>query len=401
MSALGRRPMLGGFGCACALHALAACGADGGGGDSLAAGYHPSAATDEGGLWQAMDRLEGEVRRSRQRVRDAALDAYVRDVACRLAGDLCPDLRVYVMRTPAFNAMMAPNGMMQVWTGLLLRCRNEAQLAAVLGHEIAHYRQRHALKNWRAKRDTADLLTFLSLGLSAAGAGAAVRPVWTAANAGLLAFSRDQEREADAIGLELMVRAGYAPTAAAENWTQMNAEQAADRAEARAEGRTDRDEAGSVFLSTHPSNTEREHTLAGRAADLAAPGQREGADEHRRALQPLRLALFDDELRQRRFAATAVLLDRLLADQQGEADLHTASGDLHRLRAAPGDDAAARAAYETAIALPSPPATAWRGYGLLLRRQGEPARAEDALRRYLLLTPDAPDRALIQSYLGA
>ena len=51
------------------------------------------------------------------RVRDPALNAYVKNVACRAAEAYCKDLRVYIMNVPAFNASMAPNGMMIVWTG--------------------------------------------------------------------------------------------------------------------------------------------------------------------------------------------------------------------------------------------------------------------------------------------
>ena len=54
-----------------------------------------------------------------------------------------------LVRTPYFNASMAPNGMMQVWSGLLLRVDNEAQLAAVLGHEIGHYLARHSVERLR------------------------------------------------------------------------------------------------------------------------------------------------------------------------------------------------------------------------------------------------------------
>jgi len=91
----------------------------------------PRIDTEEGGLWGMMDREEAKLRRSPFVIRDLALTKYVQDIACRLAADHCPDVRVYLVRTPLFNASMAPNGMMQVWSGLLLRVENEAQLAAI------------------------------------------------------------------------------------------------------------------------------------------------------------------------------------------------------------------------------------------------------------------------------
>src|SRR3546814_3527175 len=77
------------------------------------------------------------------------MHAYLVEVMQRLSRDFSSDMRVYLMRTPYFNASMAPNGMMTVWSGLLLRVNDEAQLAAILGHEMGHYMQRHTLARMR------------------------------------------------------------------------------------------------------------------------------------------------------------------------------------------------------------------------------------------------------------
>src|SRR5258706_11508269 len=123
----------------------------------------PDLATDEGGLWALMDREEPRLRRSPFALRDPQLRDYVQDIACRLAGDHCPDVRVYLVQTPLFNANMAPNGMMQVWTGLLLRVENEAQLAAVNGHEIGHYGARHSVQRLRDVKSRSAFGQFLGL----------------------------------------------------------------------------------------------------------------------------------------------------------------------------------------------------------------------------------------------
>ena len=112
----------------------------------------PDLASDEGGLWALMDRDETRLRRSPLLMADASLRDYLQGVVCRLGGEHCADVRVYPMRTPWFNASMAPNGMVQVWSGLLLRVDNEAQLAAVLAHELAHYLQRHSVERLRDAR---------------------------------------------------------------------------------------------------------------------------------------------------------------------------------------------------------------------------------------------------------
>ena len=106
--------------------------------DSLQPGERPGLETTESGLWMQMDRLENRLKGSGRIVEDDALDAYLRNIVCRLEPAHCPNIRIYVVDVPYFNASMAPNGMMQVWAGLLVRSENEAQLAFVLGHELAH-----------------------------------------------------------------------------------------------------------------------------------------------------------------------------------------------------------------------------------------------------------------------
>ena len=88
--------------------------------------------------------------RSSGRVVEAPdLQDYLEDLLCRLDAAFCSDVRLYVVRVPHFNATMAPNGAMHIWTGTLLRMENEAQLAHVLGHELVHFKKRHSLKQWQ------------------------------------------------------------------------------------------------------------------------------------------------------------------------------------------------------------------------------------------------------------
>ena len=172
----------------------------------------PELETDEGGLWAMMDREEKKLRRSPFAIRDDRLTAYLQDMVCRLGGEHCADVRVHVVRTPLFNASMAPNGMLQVWSGLLLRVENEAQLAAVIGHEIGHYLERHSLSRLRDSRNRAAFGQLLGL-FGAVGALAQLGFL-----AGAFAYSREHEVQADRIGMQLMLRAGYQGSEAATVW---------------------------------------------------------------------------------------------------------------------------------------------------------------------------------------
>jgi len=136
------------------------------------------------------------------------------------------------------NAFALPGGYVGVNTGLFQVVRTEDQLAAVMGHEIAHVIARHPEE--RISREAL-------VGTGAAVLGAAAPDLAglasSAATLGLiLPFSREQESEADIIGLQYMARAGYNPRAAVQVWQNFAAAGGAEPP---------------AFLSTHPSHGDR------------------------------------------------------------------------------------------------------------------------------------------------
>jgi predicted Zn-dependent protease len=356
----------------------------------LQAGQRPAPGSDEGGLWMQMDRVEQSLQTSGRLVTDAALHAYLRGIVCRLASEHCADIRLYVVQTPHFNASMAPNGAMQVWTGLLLRADNEAQLAYVLGHELAHYRRRHSVQRWRDMRTKTNVAAVFTVLTAAAGQGYIGSLAQLAALGSILAFSRDNEREADEIGLELTARAGYDPREAPKIW------EALDR-----ERRAGKDSEPLIFFATHPPTEERIGTLKELAGKAYTPDRimTDGGQTHATILAPLRATLLRDELRLRDFARSQVLLERLLAGEPTSGQLHFFQGELYRLRGGDGDAARALASYERALTVGGAPPETNRAAGLLLMREGDKERARAAFDRYLTEAPGAEDRPMIQSYL--
>jgi predicted Zn-dependent protease len=351
--------------------------------------YRPSAGSDEQGLWQLMDRAEQELKTSPFVVRDPKLNAGMRDIVCRLGKDYCADMRIYVVRTPQFNANMAPNGMMQVWTGLLLRCDDEAQLAAILGHEMGHYLRHHTLDRYRDARDKSSFGAFLGIGLAVAGAGVAGDLVQLALIASIFAYTRDQEREADAIGIELMAKAGYAPTAAPEVWQQLIAESKAGTAE----------HSGSVMFATHPEPEERLATLRAAAKRLDTGKGERGAERYRAMLAGVRGSILHDELALRQYGRTEVVLDRLLAQSPDDGLLWYGKGEIYRLRGDSGDPARALEAYRKALAAKGAPSKTYRSIVMVEAKLGHKDRAQAALDSYLKLKPDDPDAGALRMLL--
>ncbi|MGH8702680.1 MAG: M48 family metalloprotease [Burkholderiales bacterium] len=355
----------------------------------VAPGYRPAAGTDERGIWSLMDREERDLKTSRFVIRDAELNSFVRDIVCRLGKDYCPDIRGYIVRTPHFNASMAPNGMMQVWTGLLLRCNDEAQLAAILGHEMGHFLRQHSIQRYRDARDKASFATFLGMGLAVAGAGG-VRPLAELAIvASIFAYSRDQEREADQVGLELMTKAGYAPMAAPEVWGQLIAESKAGTATR-----------SSAFLfATHPEPEERIGTLREAAEKADARDAERGHDRYRTKLAGIRRHIVADELALRQYGRSELVFERLLAQSPDDGLLWYAKGEVCRLRDGPDDAERARAAYDKAIAAGGAPPETYRSIMMVEMKAGARERAQGAFDTYVKLKPDASDAEILRTLL--
>ena len=358
--------------------------------EDMAQGERPELHTDEAGLWMQFDNMEEKFKTSGNRVADQQLNQYVRKIVCKLAAPHCPDIRTYVMQVPHFNATMAPNGMMQVWTGLILRAQNEAQLAYILGHEIGHYLRRHSIQRWRDVRMKSNLNIVFRIAMAAAGADYVGQLGQLALVGSIMAFSRDNEREADDAGFELMVNAGYDPREAPKIWKSLMKEHSASEREAP-----------SIFFATHPPTDERIETLTTKAQEVTAQGVQffVGKEEFEAVVLPLRATLLRDELRREEFKETQVLLDTLIEGGVGLGQLHFFQGELHRRSAEPDEQKKAVVAYRKALTFSDAPPETHRALGLYYLKAGDSPEARTALERYLALQPDADDQAMIRAYI--
>lgn len=344
----------------------------------------PAVDTDEGGLWSMMDREEARLRRSPLAIHDAALGKYLADLTCRLTDGHCPDIRIHVMRTPMFNASMAPNGMMQVWSGLLLRVENEAQLAAIVGHELGHYLERHQLEQLRDAKDKAMLAQFVGL---IGGIGGAVGKIGIMAS--MFAFSREHEKRADRLGMRLMRQAGYEGRQAALVWDNL-------LDELKITGGEDVGKRSAMFATHPPVGNRRDELLqlAGEAAGAT------GAAEYQRVVAPLRYGWLQDEVRRGQYEESLVLFDRLLRARPADADVLYSRGEVYRLRGDEADVPRALDDLTRATAAEKPPADAFRSLGLMYKHRADARAAAQAFDRYLALSPDAPDAGMVKAYLA-
>ncbi|ESZ88391.1 MAG: peptidase M48 [Blastomonas sp. CACIA14H2] len=358
------------------------------------AGAYQPQGVDEQGLWALMDEEERRFAQSDMVMREAALQAYVTKVLCDTVGaDRCGATRVYIVRVPVFNASMSPNGLMQVYSGLLLRVHSEAELGAVLGHEFGHFEARHSLEQLKTQRSSGDVMAWAFVLANMAPSYDVVRAyrnLQLTIIGNFYRFGRNQEREADGLGIGYLNSSALRPQAAAQVWERLMSEFTADaRAKGLKKPRFDR----IPFYATHPPEAERAATLTLLARPDAATRD-DGAARYRAALAPWLPQLLEDQIKLNDFGASEFIIQSL-AESGWTAPLWHARGELYRMRGAPRDLVHAAQFYAQAIALDDTHAEAHRGLGLSLLKSGQTAPGQQALRRYLALKPDAPDAKLI------
>jgi predicted Zn-dependent protease len=353
-------------------------------------GYQPEDARDEQGLWMEFEEMEKQLNRSALLVRDPELNNYIQGIVCRVAGDYCNDFRVYLVRNPNFNASMTATGMMQVWTGLIVRASSSSEIASVVGHEIAHYTRLHSLEGFRRLKSKMATASFLDLGLAAlTGVGGIAQAT---AILSYLAFNREQETEADLLGVRLVAEAAYDPHASYQVWYEILAEEEAAVAK--------REEPG-VFARTHPNSEDRAAYLKAYVDGRYGPPDVEPAADQAflDILNNHYLFLMEDQLDTNRYGRTQEILERHARIGVNPGLVNYFYGEMYRQRAGEGDQDLAMAAYTSAIDSGSAPPEAYRNLGYLHLKKKEQAEAQARFRQYLEADPQASDRAMIEFYL--
>jgi len=356
--------------------------------------YQPHG-VDEIGLWREYDEDERTLGASSLVVRDEPLSTYLRRVLCDTVGeDRCASVRIYIVRAPIFNASMAPNGTMRVFTGLFLRVRNEAELATILAHEFGHFERRHGLDKFRARRSASDAAAWMALLTSLGPTYQTMQSYQNfqlAVYGGLFRYGRDQEREADRLGIAYLNQSHLQPRSASAVWQHVMEEA---EASARAKGLKKPNFRTIAFADSHPPDAERAAYLA----DLAAPDgpdREDGTERYRTALAPFLPQFLDDQIKLNDFGASDYLIQNL-ATAGWTATLWLKRGDLYRTRGNPRDLSAAADFYASAVKLDPTLAEAHRGLGLALMKTGRPSEAAASLQTYLSLRPDAVDAGMIK-----
>jgi len=323
---------------------------------------------DERALWEQAENSRRELSEGDLIVVDESLSGYLAAVLDALMpGQLpagVPTPVVYVIRSARRNAVTTPDGAILISSSLLASLQNEAQLAALLGHELAHYLARHSLVEERYNALSSSTIDRMRT-------------------------SRDQELYADRLSVEFIRRAGYDTAEALRMLT------AIERDDLQAGGIDQR-------WRSHPFIPERIRALEKEINGAQDERARVGAESFDEAIAEFLLVAAEIEL-------SVGLLDRANALIEKHLNLRPESGrgyyllaEHARLSMPEGRRSAeARRAYERAVELAPGDPDALLSLALLYRENGNTARANALFADYLRVAPDAADRKIIERYISS
>ena len=338
---------------------------------------------DEKRLWAMSDEIDTALRKSGAVRDNLEVQIYLQ----RLMTDLFPEfeqaLHVQILNNPEANAFAMSNGSVYVYTGMLARLRNEAELAALLGHEGAHFTQRHILESRRSAKNMSVFVNTLGV---ATGIGGALASSLVAASS-LSNISQSNESESDRIGLERMSALGYDANYASNLFSRLAEELIA----------RDIDEP-SMFRS-HPKLSDRVTSLNALAAGYPTGGKVNAA-RYLEVTARIRVAA----LRQAAERSQGELLVFLLEDAQLRntygplGEFYLAEG--YRLRGTAGDEQNAVSHYERALAADPINVNPHARLGVLRMKAGDLQAARAHFLAYQRGGGDLIDMAYIEHYLA-
>jgi predicted Zn-dependent protease len=317
-------------------------------------------------------------------VADKALVNYVQSVGKRLAkvSDRKLDYEFQVVNDGTPNAWALPGGKIAIHRGLLLELQSEAELAAVLGHEIVHAAARHTARSMERGTLLQGAILLGNLALSGSEYSQ-LGSLGLNVGAGLTQkhYGRDAEREADAYGMRYMKRAGYDPIAAVhlqETFVRLH------------DGKEPNWLAG--LFATHPPSPERVRNNQKLLAKLGKPGGDLGKARYQKAIAHLRktqkayehYAKASEAAAKKQYAQALGLLDKALNIEPQEALFHGLRGDIRQQQKRYQD---AMVNYDRALRYKPEYYAFYLSRGVLHQKQKQLAEAQRDLQKSIQLLP--------------
>jgi predicted Zn-dependent protease len=360
---------------------------------------------DESTLWESASKHENRLRNSGTLFHNRHVEEYLESLASRMLGDSLDHLGIsldfVLVAEPTLSGWTYPYGTIGLHTGLLVRMDNEAQLGAILAHEISHFLQRHT---YREMLD-GDKQSALGKGLGFLASVAVARETGSF-DKGLLDFtgelwenlatsgySKKNEYVADEEGLMLMARAGLAIDETVPAFHALGENVVYGAGDPR------------KLWSSHPRLEDRIRNIE---KEIKKKKRRKGyeagvvpeAQDYYRGIAPALLINAKLDLAEQQFGRARQSLSRYIQVKPTDAEAHYLIGETYRrARPAGPDFSQSFSAYQMALTKDDGFADAYREIGMAYRIQGENDAARQAFERYLELAADAPDAGIVRGYM--
>jgi hypothetical protein len=327
-------------------------------------------------------------------LQDKNLEDYLDQIVQKLQPEELPpgmSFKVVVVKDPYLNAFAFPNGIIYVHTGLLARMDNEAQLAGLLAHEMAHCTQRHTL---RALRSITDKPAFMVSAQQTLAGLSMIQEVvkflgLTGSMTAVTGYVHELESEADTVGLDYMVLAGYDPYEVLRLFEHLKREIEHERI------------TEPFFFGTHPKVQARIDTIMS-LLETKHKDKRGGIKNTELFLSKVNQAILENarlDLRIGRFDIAQSGVEKYLRIKKNDARAYYLIGEIYRQRGEEHDYDKALAYYQKAILIDSSYAEPHKAIGLIHYKEGQRVLAKKFFESCLLLAPDTPDKAYIQGYI--
>lgn len=350
---------------------------------------------DEKGLWLRSGETQKVLDNSGFLYSDPELDTYLDSIARKLLDPVVftqIPLKVRVIKNPYLNAFSMPNGLIYVHTGIIARMESEAELAALLAHEMTHCTHRHAVKEYRDAKNKTGILA--SVAATLGGYGGLVTALGSIGTfASIQGYSRELETEADMVGIELVIAAGYDPHEAAKLFRHLQ----------KATEEEDEKDKAPFFFSSHPMLQERiENYKIYLNTHPVSPDKGTGIQNKEVFLEKTKGVVVENavlDLKAGRFKSAEHGIRKYLAQTPNDARGYYLLGELCRQQREQQLTVKAKEHYQRAIALSPSYPEPYKGLGLIYFKAGDWLLANQYMERYLELKPDAADRGYIEGYL--
>lgn len=328
-------------------------------------------------LWHEAAGYDNTIERSGQIYANARATRYLQGVMDSLYPEFKGKIPVRIYDSTQLNAFAMPNGSVYINIGMLARIETEAQVAAVLGHEAVHFIEKHSFQQ---RVSTKNAASFAVSGIPFASLAAA---------SSISGFSRELEREADAMGYERLVKAGYDPREAYKVFQHL-----ADEVKA-----LDIDEP--YFFSSHPRLVDRIDEFKRLSAKYKGGG-RTGAEQYNSIMSEIRLDALRKDIGQDRYKSVILVMEDSELRSLYPAASYFYLGEAYSRRDEAGDEGKALEAYKKAEKLSPGFAPTYMRLGMHHMKKGNKGNAREYFNRYLSLAPkDASDRGYVQQYLNS